>query len=128
MADELRKLHPSFTIEVRDGSIGGLTAFQGHYAYIECFRAGNDYPEPNCVAIEVCVRNLDMEPMLSTLDVSWGGDGISPCELASGLDKEIPWGESAVIEIQSMLPRLSSELSKALQSWETTYPSNQAKE
>jgi hypothetical protein len=121
IASELRSKHPEFRIVVGSGSVGGNTTFQGHHAYIDCDREGSANPEPNCIALEVCVRDLDHEPTLCTLDVGWGGDGVAPCETVDNLPGEVPWGQDAIDLIRLHLSSLESELDHCLTAWEDSY-------
>jgi len=121
IATALRARHPDFRIVVGSGSVGGNTEFQGHHAFIDCDREGSLNPEPNCVALEVCIRDLDCVPTLCSLDVAWGGDGVAPCDTTDHLPDSIPWDGEAVRLIQSRLPILESELEFCLNAWENTY-------
>lgn len=122
IAVSLRSRHPSFRINVGSGSVGGWTDFQGHHVYVECDREGSHDPEPNCVALEVCVKHLDREPPLCDLGVSWGGDGIAPCDTGDDLREEVVWNEDAIRLIHRVLPRLHDELDACLTAWEDAYP------
>jgi hypothetical protein len=121
-AEGLRSRHPCFRIKVGGGSVGSNTAFQGYNVFIDCDREGSEDPEPNCVALEICVRDLDREPALSTRDVTWGGDGIAPCDTTDHLPEHIQWSQDAINLILSTLPALESELDSCLDAWENTYP------
>ena len=125
MASGLRTRHPDFRIVVGAGSVGGNTEFQGHHVFIDCYREGSANPEPNCVALEICIRDLDGTPTLCTLDVTWGGDGIAPCDSIDHLPNPLPWGNDAVRKIEAHIPLLESELDSCLKAWEDTYLQNE---
>lgn len=124
IAIALRSRHPSFRIVVGAGSVGGNTAFQGHNAYIDCDREGSTKPEPNCVALEVCIRDLDRVPTLCSLGIAWGADGIAPCNSTDHLPDSMLWNEDASRLIHSRLPTLESELEFCLKAWENAYHGN----
>lgn len=122
-AEGLRSRHPSFEIRVGSGSVGSKTSYQGHHAYLECFRPESWNPEPNCVAIEIGVRGLDGMPMLCDLGVGWGGDGVAPRDGSIDLGHlPEPWGPDAVPRIMDALPTLVRELELNLIAWEQAYP------
>ena len=77
-ATRLGEKHPTFKVNIGSGSIGGATTFHGHDMYVEAFRPDKANHEPNCLALEICVRDLPGTPTLCTLSVGWGGDGIPP--------------------------------------------------
>ncbi len=120
----LKIKHPSFNIEVGESQIGSLTSYQGHHVYLECYRDGYINDEPNCITMEVSMKSLNTDkPIMDSLDVCWGGDGIPP-EL-NGLDllsEEIPWGEIAVERIKQGLPKLRDNMDECLKAWEDQYP------
>ena len=122
IAQALRLRYPQFRIKAGSGPVGGNTQFQGHHVYIDCDREASEDPEPNCVALEVCVRNLDIDPTLCTLHVTWGGDGVAPSDTADHLAENVRWSDGAVDLIRSTLPKLAVELHSCLQAWEDTYP------
>lgn len=124
IANALRSKHPDFRIVVGSGSVGSKTTFQGHFVFIECDRLGSANPEPNCVALEVCIRNLDGTPTLCTLDVTWGGDGVAPCETIDRLSDSMPWGDDAMRLVETRIPALASELDSCLNAWEHAYLRN----
>jgi hypothetical protein len=122
-AEGLRSRHPSFEIRIGSGSVGGATTYQGHHAYLECFRAESNDPEPNCVAIEIGVRGLDAVPMLCDLGVGWGGDGTAPRDGSIDLgDPAEPWSANSIPRIMDALPTLIRELELNLIAWEQAYP------
>jgi hypothetical protein len=122
MAADLQVLHPSFRINAGSGPVGSLTAFQGHNFYVEADRPGSDNPEPNCVALEICVRDLLGTPILCSLGVSWGGDGIPPCGNLDLLGADLPFGPSAVAVIDRSLPSAREYLTVCLSQWAAAYP------
>ena len=62
-------------------------------------------------------------PLLSTLDVCWSGDNnLPPQETIDLINREMPWNNNAILEIQRGLPKLQENLVKCLESWELTYP------
>lgn len=121
-ATRLREKHPTFTIRAGSGSVGGATTFQGHNFFLEAFRPDSADAEPNCVALEVCVRDLPGTPMLCSLDVSWGGDGLPPSDGLYLLDGDVPFGPAALRLIDEALPRLEQHFDRCLHDWEAAYP------
>jgi hypothetical protein len=124
IANTLRSSHPDFRIVVGSGSVGSETEFQGHFVFIECDRQGSANPEPNCVALEVCIRDLDGTPKLCTLDVTWGGDGVAPCTLIDHLPDSILWNDDAIRLVETKIPLLASDLDSCLKAWEHAYLRN----
>jgi hypothetical protein len=124
IASALRSKHPDFRIVVGSGSVGSKTTFQGHFVFIECDRQGSANPEPNCVALEVCIRDLDGTPILCTFDVTWGGDGVAPCETIDHLPDSMPWGDDAMRLVETRIPLLAADLNSCLEAWEHTYLRN----
>ena len=120
-AARLGERHPAFTINVGSGSIGGATTFQGHHLYLEAVRPNSDSPEPNCVALEICVRDLPGDAILCSLDVAWGGDGVPPSRGLDLLSAEVPFAEALQL-IDEALPQLERHLDVCLRHWELTYP------
>ncbi len=120
----LREKHPTFIINVGSGSIGGATTFQGYSFYLEALRPDSTNPEPNCVAMEICVRNLPDIPFLCGLDVSWGADGSAPSEGLCLLDSDCRFGPEALRLIDNALPRLERHFDFCLHAWEVAYPTN----
>jgi hypothetical protein len=121
-ATRLRARHPAFTINVGSGSVGGATAFQGYHLYLEALRPKSADPEPNCVAIEICVRDLPGTPILCDLDVAWGGDGVAPSDGLYLLNGEVRFGPEALRLIDRALPQLEQHLNRCLHDWVAAYP------
>jgi hypothetical protein len=121
IANELRQKYPQFHISIGHASVGTKTQFQGYTVYLECDHQGSRNPEPNCLAIEATVCNLNEAPTLCSLDVSWGGDGIAPCDSYDCLEEQLPWGDSAKKLIQKSLPTLHQEIDRCLQAWVKEY-------
>lgn len=123
-AARLRERHPSFSIRAGSGPVGSLTTFQGYNLYLEADRPESANPEPNCVALTICVRDLPGSPLLCDLGVGWGGDGVPPalggCEALGSA--EIPFGPEALRRIDEALPQLERHLDRCLIDWEATYP------
>jgi hypothetical protein len=122
-AARLRETHETFQFNVGSGSVGSLTTFQGHHAYLEAWRhdVKNDRV-PNCVALEVCVRDLPGKPTLCDLGVGWGGDGVPPSDGLDLLPREIAFGPEALALIDAALPQLEMHLDRCLRDWEAAYP------
>lgn len=120
----LKIQHPTFNIEIGESSIGDLTSYQGHHVYLECYRDGYIVDEPNCIVLEVSLKFLNSDqPIMDSLGVYWGGDGIYPEQ--DGLDllsKELPWGEIAFEKVKQGLPILKNNLDECLKTWEVDYP------
>jgi hypothetical protein len=121
-AARLRERHPTFTIHASSGSVGGATAFKAHHVCLEALRLDSADPEPNCVAIEICVRDLPGTPTLCTLDVAWGGDGVAPSDGVDLLAAEVPFGPEAVRLIDEAVPTLERHFDRCLADWEAKYP------
>ena len=121
-AARLAERHHTFTINVGSGSVGGATTFQGHHLYLEAVRPNSDSSEPNCVALEICVRNLPGDATLCSLDVAWGGDGVPPSRGLDLLPAEVPFDTEALRLIDEALPQLERHLDLSLRDWELTYP------
>jgi hypothetical protein len=121
-AARLRAKHPTFTINVGSASVGGATTFQGHDVYLEALRPNSADPEPNCVALDIGVRDLPGTPTLCSLDVAWGGDGIAPADGLDLLPAEVPFTTEALRSIDAALPRLVEHLELCLHKWEAAYP------
>ena len=118
----LRERHPTFAVNVGSGAVGSATSFQGHHVYLEALRPESADPEPNCIALEICVRDLPGTPTLCSLDVSWGADGISPSEGSDLLAAETAFTPEALRRIDEALPRLETHLDRCLYDWEAAYP------
>jgi hypothetical protein len=121
-AARLCEKHPTFKVNVGSGSVGGATTFQGHHLYLEAFRPDSADPEPNCVALEICVRDLPGTPMLCTLGVACGGDGIPPIDGLDLLPANVVFAPDALRIIDEALPRLEDHFDRCLCDWETEYP------
>jgi hypothetical protein len=121
-AARLGKMHPTFKFNVGSGSVGGATAFQGHQAYLEAFRPESADPEPNCLALEICVQDLPGTPTLCALGVTWGGDGISPSDGLDLLPADVVFEPDALRVIDEALPRLEDHFDRCLCDWEAAYP------
>ena len=121
-AARLGHKHPIFKVNIGSGSIGGATAFQGHEMYLEASRPDSANYEPNCLALEICVRDLPGTPTLCTLSVGWGGDGIPPTEGLDLLPAEVVFGPDALRLIDEALPRLEYHFDRCLCDWEAAYP------
>jgi hypothetical protein len=124
LAATVRERHPSFRFNVGSGSVGGATSFQGHHVYLECCRINDREPEPNCLALEVCVRDLPGTPRLCTLDVDWGAEGVRPCEGYDALREQIVFTPDAEKIIIDALPTLCTHFERCVQAWEAAYPSH----
>ena len=122
LAKTLSLRYPEFRIKAGGGTVGSRTNFQEYNVYIDCDREGSAVPEPNCVTLEICVRNLDSEPKLCDLGVSWGGDGVAPCSGTDHLPDSVRWSEEAIILIRRTLPTLEAELATCLEAWIDAYP------
>ena len=125
IANAIRSRHPEFRIVVGSGSVGGNTEFQGHHAFINCYRQDSANPEPNCVTLEICIRDLDGTPTLCGVDVTWGGDGIAPCDSFDHLPYSKPWSDDAMRLVETQIPLLESELDSCLSAWKHTYLLNE---
>lgn len=121
-ASRLREGHPSFIINVGSQPIGRATTFKGHHVFVEVDRRGNANPEPNCVAMEICVRDLPGITTLCTLDVNWGGDGEAPMGGSDLLADEVVFDSQALLIIDEALPQLEAYLDQCLCAWEAMYP------
>jgi hypothetical protein len=123
-AARLRERHPTFTVNAGSGPVGSLTTYQGHNLYVEADRPNSADPEPNCVALEICVRDVPGTPILCGLGVAWGADGIPPA--TGGFDPlgvtEIVFGPQALQAIDDALPELERHLDRCLSDWEIAYP------
>lgn len=117
-ARQLRQRFPRFSMRVDAASFKGI---DGHSLFLDCWREGSEGEEPNCVALEIGIRNRAGETILYTLDVCWGGDGIPPRDSLDCLDEAILWGPAAVGKIKSDLPKLQRDLEECLKAWEETY-------
>jgi hypothetical protein len=120
-AARLGEKHPTFKVTVGSGSVGGATTFQGHSVYLEAFRPDSADPEPNCLALEICVRDLPGTPMLCSLDVAWGGDGIPPTDGLDLLPVDVVFAPDVLRIIDEALPRLEDYFDRCLCDWETAY-------
>jgi hypothetical protein len=121
-AARLGEKHPTFKVNVGSGSVGGATTFRGHDVYLEAFRPGSADPEPNCLALEICVRDLADTPTLCTLGVAWGGDGIPPSDGLDLLPADVVFAPDALRIIDEALPRLEDHFYHCLCDWEAAYP------
>jgi hypothetical protein len=121
-AARLREKHPTFTVSVGSGSVGSATTFQGHHLYLEAVRPHSADPEPNCIALEICVRDLPGMPILCSLDVAWGGDGVAPSGGLDLLADEVAFAAEALRLIDDALPQLEKHLDLCLRDWEAAYP------
>lgn len=121
-AIDVRQRHPTFFVKARSGSVGRKTSFQGYNVYLECWRKDSSDPEPNCVALTACVRDLPGTPMLCDLGVGWGGDGVAPCGSLELLSTEVEFGPDAISLIDDAIPRLQEHLDHCLNQWEAKYP------
>jgi hypothetical protein len=121
-AARLGQKHPTFEVNVGSGSVGGATAFQGHDLYLEAFRSHSVDPEPNCLTLEICVRDLTGTPTLCTLGVAWGGDGIAPTDGLDLLPAEVVFATDTLPIIDEVLPRLEDHFDRCLGDWEEAYP------
>ncbi len=115
---ELPRRFPRFSANVGSGS---LPATDGHLVFLDCSRQGSAAQEPNCVSLEVGVRNRADQAILCMLDVCWGGDGIARREALDCLEEAVPWGASALKNIRTALPALKADLEECLKSRQTTY-------
>ena len=121
LAIRIRERHPTFTVKVGSGPVGRATSFQGHHVYLECYRLESVDPEPNCIALELCMRDLLGTPKLCSLGVTWGGDGTPPSEGMEWLEEDVAFGQNAIDEIDEALPQLQEHLEGCLFDWESTY-------
>jgi hypothetical protein len=122
-AARLRERHPMFAVNVGSGSAGDLTSFQGLDLYLEALRPDSANPEPNCVAMGICVRDLPGTPILCDLGAGWGADGVPPP--TAGLDllpTDIAFGPEALRVIDEALPQLERHIDRCLSDWEAMYP------
>jgi hypothetical protein len=120
-AGRLGDKHPTFKVTVGSGSVGSATTFQGHNVYLEAFRPDSAYPEPNCLALEICVRDLSDTPKLCSLGVAWGGDGIPPTDGLDLLPVDVVFAPDALRMIDEALPRLEDYFDRCLCDWEAAY-------
>jgi len=121
-AVRLRQRHPTFTVNVGSTSIGSATTFQGHNLYIEALRLESGNSEPNCIAMEICVRDVPGTPTLCALDVAWGGDGVPPTVGLDLLPREVAMTTETLRIIDEALPQLEKHFDHCLIAWEATYP------
>ena len=121
-AARLGQKHPTFKVNVWWGSVGDATPFQGYDMYLEAFRPDSADPEPNCLALGICVRDLPGTPTLCTLDVGWGGDRIPPTDGLDLLPADVVFGPDALRIIDEALPRLEDHFDRCLCDWEAAYP------
>jgi hypothetical protein len=122
VAARLGEKHPTFKVNVGAGSVGGATTFQGHDVYLEAFRPDSADPEPNCLALEICVRDLPGTPTLCTLDVAWGGGGVPPTDGLDLLPADVVFAPDVLRMIDEALPRLEGHFDRCLCDWEAAYP------
>ena len=120
-AARLREKHPTFTITASAASVGSATTFQGYSLYLEAMRPNSADPEPNCIALEICVRDVPDTPTLCSLGVGWGGDGIAPSEGLDLLPVEVAFAPEALQIIDEALPQLEQHLDLCLRDWEAAY-------
>lgn len=55
------------------------------------------------------------------MDVTWGGDGVAPCDSIDRLPDSIVWSDDAMRLVKTHITLLESELDACLKAWEDTY-------
>jgi hypothetical protein len=61
-------------------------------------------------------------PILCSLDVAWGGDGVAPSGGLDLLADEVAFAAEALRLIDDALPQLEKHLDLCLRDWEAAYP------
>ncbi len=117
-AQQLRQRFPRFSMKVCAVSLKGM---DGHSLFLDFWREGSEGDEPNCISLEIGIRNLGGETVLCNLGICWGADGIPPRDSLDCLGEPVPWGPVALGKIRSDLPKLQRDLEQCLGAWEATY-------
>jgi len=117
-AQQLRQRFPHFSIKV---SADSFKEIDGHSLFLDCWREESEGEEPNCVSLEIGIRNRAGETVLCNFGVCWGADGNPPRDSLDCLDEAILWGPVGVGKIKSDLPKLLRDLEGCLEAWEATY-------
>ena len=116
-AQQLRHRFPRFSMKVSAVSLKGM---DGHSLFLDCWREGSEGEEPNCVSLEIGIRNRAGETVLCNLGVGWGAEGNPPRDSLDCLDESVLWGPVALGKIKSDLPKLQRDLEECLEAWEVT--------
>jgi hypothetical protein len=124
LADSLAAHHPAFLFLTHSTSLGSATSHQGHALFLEAVRRAETPDQPNCLSLEIAVRNLRAVPLLGALDVCWGADGRRPPTPGNLflLDAAIPFDTHAIARIDAALPALKTHFAHAVTQWENAWP------
>ena len=115
MATQLRRDFPNIRINTWSSSIGSATTDNpAHNFGIDCVFAHAPAYEADNVALVIGVLQVNCNPYLSELAVSWGAGSSDDCIGADLLDSPIPWSADAISRIEAALPILFEVLIAAL--------------
>src|SRR5262249_9687689 len=102
-------------INTWSSSIGSaVTDNPAHNLGIDCIFAHAPAHEAHNVALVIGVLQVNCNPVLSELAVSWGAGSSEDCIGTDLLDSPFPWSEDAISRIEAALPTLFEVLSTAL--------------
>lgn len=108
--------YPLFKFSVGSSSIGSLTEYQGHIAWLECIFPDAADHEADSVAIMIGVKHLTMEPELCEASVEWG-NGRHPEVVLELLEHSVALTEDALRETAMRFPQLTRGFRNALEAW-----------
>jgi hypothetical protein len=108
--------YPRFKFSVGSSSIGSLTEYKGHIAWLECIFPDAADHEADSVAIMIGVKHLTTEPELCEASVEWGS-GRHPEIMLELLEHSVSLTENALRETAMRFPQLTRVFRNALEAW-----------
>jgi hypothetical protein len=115
MAAQLRNEFPDVRINTWSWSTGTATTDNpAHNLGIDCLFPFAPPSISDNVALIIGVIQVNRDPHLSELQVSWGADSTDDCIDVDLLEAPIPWSPDAISRVEAALPTLLEVLTKAL--------------
>lgn len=115
MAAQLRRDFPDIRINTWSSLIGSATTDNpAHNLGIDCLFPYAPAQEADNVALYIGVTQINYNPYLSDLAVSWGAGSTDDCIRADLLETPMPWSKDAMNRIEIALPTLFEVLIAAL--------------
>jgi hypothetical protein len=108
--------YPRFKFSVGSSSIGSLTEYQGHIAWLECIFPDAADHEANSVVLMIGVKHVTTEPELCSASVEWGS-GLHPDVMLELLEHPVALTEVTLRETAMHFPQLTRVFRNALEAW-----------
>jgi hypothetical protein len=108
--------YPDFKFNSGTSSVGGLTEYQGHCAWLECVFPDAADHEADSVAIMVGVKHITTEPKLCEASVGWA-HGQHPDHVIELLDHPVALTSHQLQKTATLFPELLHVFRNSLEAW-----------